>query len=113
MAEFPVKEQSVVVSVPATLPAIETAPPLTNAVLPDNTQLVRDNASSMSRIAPPEPELLPPLSVRSRTVTAVPAAADDVLKIRLAPLPEIVNKLGLGPSMMTAPLMAISPVVSV
>src|SRR5438132_4418320 len=103
-AEFPMKEQSVVASVPLREPPMSTAPPLTVAMFPEKVQLIKVSASSTTKIAPPELELLPSLNVRSRTVTAVPVAADDVLKIRLAPLPEIFKVAGPGPSTPTAPL---------
>src|SRR5262249_7438397 len=52
--------------------------------------------------------LLPDFSVRSMRLIAEPAGADCVLKMRTASLPLMVTLAALGPSIVTAAVMAIS-----
>ena len=49
-------------SVPLREPPMSTAPPLTVAMFPEKVQLIKVSASSTSKIAPPELELLPSLT---------------------------------------------------
>src|SRR5262249_31806878 len=115
-AELPVKLQLLAVKVPVSTIAPPTPLKVPADLLPEKTQDVSCNDWLRPRMAPPNglnPLPTQPVNVRPLVRMAAPDGAVEMLRIRLELLPLMESTEEPGPWIVTASLMAISPVVNV